>query len=204
MVRGKAGKRIRRAAKSKTGTAKPRVDEVVLLADLPAAQRERFAYEPTMRPNPLGEVTIKGEIRRHKVCRRIPQYELLFRAKVFDKQVFTALEWFDDRLALAEKGMTKCALNVTGGGGGGRVSFDEAAAAARSDVDWARREMGTALPVFDAVMIEGLTFAAIGVARWPRLQPDWARRRAANDFKAAAVLLAKRLSAAGLLSGSDR
>lgn len=201
MVKKRNGRRRLTRPKQAERQAKPRIDEVVLQADLPTSQRERFAYEPTMRPNPLGEVTIKGEIRRHKVCRRIPQYELLFRAKVFDKTVFAALEWFDDKLAMAEKGMTKCALNVTGGGGPGGTTFDEAAAWARSDVDWARKHIGDTLPVFDAVMLQGESFTAIGLARWPRLSPDWSKRRAARDFKTAATKLTDTLRDAGLLSG---
>ncbi len=146
--------------------------------------------------NPYGEVIIRGELRRHKAVRRIPHFETLYRSKVIDRTVFACLEWYSDRLSLAQSGLIKCGLDTSGGGGGSalhHIPTTQVAMEARSDVDWARGFIpdNDLRKVFDGVMgsmeAEGdATFEAIGLQVYPNVCPDRAKRKASSAFKIAA------------------
>lgn len=156
------------------------------------ARLDRGTYEVTPVQNPYGEVVIRGEVRRHKAVRRVPHFETLYRSKVIDKAVFVCLEWFADRLALAQSGMFKCGLDVSGSGGGSaftHIPTTQAAMEARSDVDWARGYIpNDLLPVFDGVM-DGGTFETVGRDVYSSLSLDRAKRKASSAFKIAANYL---------------
>lgn len=111
--------------------------------------------------NPYGEVIIRGEVRRHKVVRRVPHYQSLAKAGKIDRATAVCLDWLDERLALANSGLIKCGLGVSGGGSAScHVPTTEAAMQARSDVAWARSFIRDSerLAVFDLAMGDGKTF----------------------------------------------
>ncbi|WP_066526656.1 hypothetical protein [Erythrobacter sp. CCH5-A1] len=163
------------------------------------ARLDRGSYEVAEVQNPYGEVIIRGEIRRHKAVRRVPRFETLYRSKVIDRTVFACLEWYADRLAMAQSGLIKCGLDVSGSGGGSafhHIPTTQAAMEARSDVDWARGFIpdNDLRQVFDGVMgsmdAEGDdTFEAIGAAVYPHVCSDRAKRKASSAFKIAANYL---------------
>lgn len=163
------------------------------------ARLERGEYEVAEVQNPYGEVIIRGEMRRHKAVRRIPHFETLYRSKVIDRTVFACLEWYSERLGLAQSGLFKCGLDTSGTGGGSafhHIPTTQAAMEARSDVDWARRFIpdNDLRAVFDGVMgsmeAEGDdTFEAIGVRVYPSVCSDRAKRKASSAFKIAANYL---------------
>jgi hypothetical protein len=163
------------------------------------ARLDRGSYEVAEVQNPYGEVIIRGEIRRHKAVRRVPRFETLYRSKVIDRTVFACLEWYADRLAMAQSGLIKCGLDVSGSGGGSafhHIPTTQAAMEARSDIDWARGFIpdNDLRQVFDGVMgsmdAEGDdTFEAIGAAVYPHVCSDRAKRKASSAFKIAANYL---------------
>ena len=163
------------------------------------ARLDRGSYEVAEVQNPYGEVIIRGEIRRHKAVRRVPRFETLYRSKVIDRTVFACLEWYADRLAMAQSGLIKCGLDVSGSGGGSafhHIPTTQAAMEARSDVDWARGFIpdNDLRQVFDGVMgsmdAEGDdTFEAIGAAVYSHVCLDRAKRKASSAFKIAANYL---------------
>lgn len=156
-------------------------------------------YEVAEVQNPYGEVVIRGEMRRHKAVRRVPHFETLYRSKVIDRTVFACLEWYADRLALAQSGLIKCGLNISGSVGGSafhHIPTAQAAMEARSDVDWARGFIpdNDLRRVFDGVMGSmeaegGDTFETIGVQVYPSVCSDRAKRKASSAFKVAANYL---------------
>ncbi len=160
------------------------------------AQLERGSFEVASVENPLGEVIIRGELRRHKAVRRVPRFETLYRTKVIDRTVFVCLEWYWQRLGLAQSGLVKCQLDTSGRGGGAisnHVGRGEAAMAARSDVTWARGYIpdNDLRRVFDGVMgsLEeegGDSFEVIGARVYPTISVDRAKRKASSAFKIAA------------------
>lgn len=158
------------------------------------ARLDRGTYEVAEVQNPYGEVIIRGEMRRHKAVRRVPHFETLYRSKVIDRTVFTCLEWYSDRLGLAQSGLIKCGLDVSGTGGGSafhHIPTTQAAMEARSDVQWARGFIpdNDLRAVFDGVMEDGDTFEAIGVRVYPSVYADRAKRKASSAFKIAANYL---------------
>lgn len=184
---GKSKKKIR--SKANPGAVRlGSVHPVLQRAIVNGAKLERGKFEVASVANPDGEVIIRGEVRRHKVVRRVPHFETLYRSKVIDRTVFVCLEWYSDRLGLAQSGLIKCGLDVSGGGGSAQhhVPLTIAATQARSDVEWARGFIPAPIrPVFDAVM-EGETFEVIGARVWSGLAERTARRKAASAFKIAA------------------
>ena len=164
-------------------------------AGLPDVQLERFTHVVALVPNPYGEVTVKGDIRQHKACKRVPRFETLYRSKVIDYPTYAALEWYDGRLALAHSGLFKCGLDVSGGGGGngfGHAMKTVASVEARADVAWALGFVpGHLHAVLDGVMVDGETFEQIGRRLYPSLSEHRAKRVASTMFKeASAALLA--------------
>lgn len=184
---GKAMQGKRRAG----GTAAKATPDhpVIVQADIPAAQRKRAQYEVAEVVNPLGEVMQNGEFKRHKACRKVAHFETLYRSKVIDKTVFVCLEWFDQRLGMANSGLFKCGLDTSGGGGSAssHIPTTQAAMDARSDVAWARGFIPVDLqPAFDGVMVLGETFEVVGARVWPHLCADRAKRKASSAFRIAA------------------
>lgn len=164
------------------------------------ARLDRADYEVAAVPNPYGEVEIRGELRRHEAVRRVRRFETLYRSKVIDDTVFACLAWYAARLAVAQGGLFRCGLDVSGAGGGSafhHIPTTQITMEARADVDWARRFIpakGELRAVFDGVMgtvdAEGdEDFATIGAAVYPGLCLDRARRRASSTFKIAANYL---------------
>jgi hypothetical protein len=100
---------------------------------------------------------------------------------------------------MAQSGLIKCGLDVSGSGGGSafhHIPTTQAAMEARSDVDWARGFIpdNDLRQVFDGVMgsmdAEGDdTFEAIGAAVYPHVCSDRAKRKASSAFKIAANYL---------------
>lgn len=155
------------------------------------ARLDRGTFEVASIENPLGEVVIRGELRRHKAVRRVPRFETLYRTKVIDRTVFACLEWYWQRLGLAQSGLVKCQLDTSGRGGGvvsAHAGPGEAAMAARSDVTWARGYIpdNDLRRVFDAVMEQGETFEEAGARVYAHVHPDRAKRKASTAFKLAA------------------
>jgi len=196
MGKSKKKNRVKRAAGAvKTGNMHP----VLQRAISNGARLDRGKYEVASIENPYGEVIIRGELRRHKAVRRIPHFETLYRSKVIDRTVFACLEWYADRLGLAQSGLIKCGLDVSGSGGGSafhHVPTTQAAMEARSDVDWARGFIpdNDLRAVFDGVMgsLEAEsddTFETIGVRVYPSVCSDRAKRKASSAFKIAANYL---------------
>ncbi|WOF43783.1 hypothetical protein KNJ79_02125 [Sphingopyxis indica] len=127
------------------------------------ARLDRGEYEVTTVANPYGkEVVVRDQVHRHKAVRRVPHFETLYRAKVIDRQQFLCLEWYADRAELAQSGLIRCGLDVSGSGGGSvhsHVPASEAALWARRDVDWARGLIPRdCLAAFDSVMVDGVSF----------------------------------------------
>lgn len=178
----------------KTGTkatllataAKVRVPEVIVQAGLTPEQAARFVHTVATVPNPLGEVTVQGDIRRHKACRRVPQFETLYRSRVIDDAAFIVLGWYAGRLGLGVAGLFKSCLDMTGR----TVVHAPSRVDARDDLDWARAHiLPGLLPVFDGVMHDDESFAAIARRLFPDLSEDWGKRRASGEFKAAVTML---------------
>ena len=157
------------------------------------ARLDRGVYEVASVGNPYGEVMVRGEIRRHKAVRKVPHFETLYRSKVIDRTVFVCLEWYADRFGLAQSGMFKCGLDVSGSGGGSaftHIPTTQAAMEARSDVDWARGFIpNDLLPVFDGVMEGEDSFTTLGARLYPDHAPAYARTKASSAFKIAANYL---------------
>lgn len=196
MGKSKKKNRAKRPAGAvKTGNMHP----VLQRAISNGARLDRGKYEVAEVQNPYGEVIIRGEMRRHKAVLRIPHFETLYRSKVIDRTVFTCLEWYAERLGLAQSGLIKCGLDVSGSGGGSafhHIPTTQAAMEARSDVDWARGFIpdNDLRAVFDGVMgsmeAEGDdTFETIGVRVYPSVCSDRAKRKASSAFKIAANYL---------------
>lgn len=183
---------IRRAA----GAPPANVHPLILQADVSREQRSRAAYEVALVPNPYGEVIVNNEPVRHKAVRRVPHFETLYRSKVIDRVLFACLEWYADRAELANSGLIKCGLDVSGGGGAAtsHVPINEAAAGARSDLDWARRHIPRdCLQAFDSVMVDGVSFIEsarrICANRYVRTSVERQRRVARAQFVKAAEAL---------------
>lgn len=164
------------------------------------AQLARADYEVAAVPNPYGEVVIRGEVRRHKAVRRVPRFETLYRSKVIDDTVFACLAWYAARLAIAQGGLIRCGLDVSGSGGSAfhHIPTSQLAIEARADVEWARGFVpdNDLRAVFDRVMgsleAEGDdNFETIGRAVYPSLCVDRAKRRASKAFAIAANHLLK-------------
>lgn len=189
-------RKARKGSKKRSGGLKGKVNPLVLQAKSNGARFDHRELEVVEVPNPYGEVTVRGEIRRHQAVRRTPHFEALYRSKVIDRHVFACLEWYADRLGLAHSGLIKCGLDVSGCGGGSaanHISVTEAAMEARSDVDWARSFLpdNDIRKVFDGVMGEGETFERVGALVYPKISLDRAKRKASSAFKIAANYLLK-------------
>jgi hypothetical protein len=181
-------------AQRRKGRQNPPVHPLILQAQSNGAKLDRGTYEVAYVENPHGEVIIRGELRRHNAVRRVPHFETLYRSKVIDRTVFACLEWYSDRLAMAQSGLIKCGLDVSGTGGGSafnHIPTTEAAIEARSDVRWARGFIpdNDLRRVFDGVMDDGDTFEAIGANVYPLICLDRAKRKASSSFKIAANYL---------------
>lgn len=160
--------------------------EIVTAANPTEQQRARFDYREDKTINPHGAaVTItqdKVEVHTHKVCRRQPVYVTLHNRKGICDRTRAVLDWYDARLALARKGLTVDSLARANGlgGGNGKHTPSDAAADARSDVDWARGFIQAGLNVFDQVMEHELSFTTIGGGN------NRMEERARTEFKLAA------------------
>ncbi len=180
------GKKISSKARLLASAAPVRVPDVIAQASLTPEQARRFDHVVANVSNPLGEVTIAGDIRRHKACRRVAQFESLWRAKVIDDAAFIVLGWYWRRLGKGEAGLFKSCLDMTGS----RVAHSPSAIDARADIDWARAFVRPALlPVFDGVMADEETFADVARRLYPALSEDWGKRRVSAEFKAAVAML---------------
>lgn len=166
----------------------PTIHPLIAQANITAEQCGRYQHVVAEVANPYGEVMQRGEFRRHKAVKRLPHFEALFRAKVFDRTVFTALQWYDEQYSAAAAGMFKCGLDVAGGGSSSsHIPTSEMAMQARSNVEWALDFIPPALrPVFIAVMHEDETFDEAGRRLFATLSTDRARRRVSSEFKLAA------------------
>lgn len=186
--------RQRRRGTGRAQGAKP-LHPVMQQAISNGARLEHGLFEVTPVPNPHGEVVVRGEIRPHEAVRRVPRFETLYRSRVIDRVVFTVLEWYAARLALAKSGLYRSALDTTGRGGGSPFAHLPAGAAAisaREDIDWARGFIPADLrAAFDGVMEQEESFAAIAARLYPWLSPDSGQRRVSVEFKLAANYLLK-------------
>lgn len=194
MAKTRKKNRSRRAAAGGVNAGRGNIHPILQQAISNGARLDRGTYEVAEVQNPYGEVIIRGEMRRHKAVRRVPHFETLYRSKVIDRTVFTCLEWYSDRLGLAQSGLIKCGLDVSGAGGGSafhHIPTTQAAMEARSDVQWARGFIpdNDLRAVFDGVMDDGDTFEAIGVRVYPGVCADRAKRKASSAFKIAANYL---------------
>lgn len=202
-------KKISKVRASAPGRAAGSVHPLIAQADIPAAQRAARTYEVAKVPNPLGEAIVGGEVRQHKVVRVKPAFRELFERRTFDKVkiagypspvalIMAALEWYDQRLDVAQSGMTRCGIAMPGAGGGEGLAMPttQAAMEARSDVAWARSLIpDDLLGAFDAVMIEGERFAETArrqcAHRYVRVSVERQRRRLAEQFNRATAIFAE-------------
>lgn len=158
---GKAAKRKNNRKRAAAGPIMGNVHPMIAQAAGNGAQLDRGGYEVVPVPNPYGEVVIRDELVRHKAVRRVPHFETLYRTKVIDRQGFACLEWYAERAELAQSGLIKSALDVSGCGGSvhSHSPSNEVAVWAQKDVDWARRLIpADCLAAFDSVMLDGVSF----------------------------------------------
>lgn len=189
MTRRSKSRSVSKAAKP---TPPPPVHPLIVQAEIPAAQRERFDHEVAVVANPYGEVVQAGEFRRHKAVRRVPHFEALYRRKAFDRTVFTALEWYAGQWAQAQAGMFKCGLDTSGVGGStsSHIPTSEARMQASSNIEWALSAIpGDARYVFMAVMHDEATFDEAARVLYPSISADAGKRKASAMFKLAANYL---------------
>lgn len=199
-------KRDRKTQKNrKTKPTKPQPktnDPVMKLALSNGARLDNGTFEVAKAPNPYGEIIIRGEVRAHKVVRRVPQHELLYRHRIIDRRLFVALEWYSKRHAAAEAGMIKSGLNVGNGSGGTaqhHIPTSEVAMFARSDVAWAQSAISPAhIEAFVAVMHKQESFIECArrlcANRYVRLSVERARRNLKEDFVKAATAMADHIA----------
>jgi hypothetical protein len=179
MTRKARSRRARRATPQ-------REPAVIAQADPTPEQRARYAYAVAETVDPYGETLVQGRIRSHAVCRRQPVYVTLHGRGGICDRTRAVLDWYDQRLSLARKGLVIDSLALADGrggatrGGSGYTPTD-AAAAARSDVQWARSFISQGLGIFDAVMDQEMTFAEIAGGSGTKAG------RASRAFKAAAA-----------------
>ncbi len=146
----------------------------------------RYAYAVAETVDPYGETLVQGRVKPHPVCRRQPVYVTFHGRGGICDRTRAVLDWYDQRLGLARKGLTIDSLALAHGRGGGATrggsgyTPTDAAAPARSDVQWARSFIIEGLGVFDAVMGAEMTFAEIAGGSGTRAA------RASRAFKAAA------------------
>lgn len=187
-----ARRHTRRARRASTSVAGAMPDVIVATA-MPEAQLLRFVHVVDTVPNPYGEVTVRGEIRQHKACRRLAHYQSLYRAKVIDQPTYAVLDWYAGRLAVAYSGLFRSSLAVSGLAGGSVFSHVPATAAslqARVEVAWALSFVPPDLhAVLNAVMLEDATFETLGPRFYPDLSAERSRRKVAERFRAAAAAL---------------
>lgn len=177
-------------------------DPVIQLALSNGARLDNGTFEVAKAPNPYGEIIIRGEVRAHKVVRRVPQHELLYRHRIIDRRLFVALEWYAKRYAAAEAGIVKSGLDVSGGGGGSaqhHIPICEVSMFARSDVAWAQSAISPAhIEAFDAVMHKQESFIECArrlcANRYVRLSVERARRNMKEDFIKAATAMADHIA----------
>lgn len=180
------GKKIAAKARLLASAAPVRVPDVIAQAALTPEQARRFDHVVAKVSNPLGEVTIAGDIRQHKACRRVPQFETLWRAKVIDDAAYIVLGWYWRRLGKGGSGLFKSCLDMTGG----RAVHTPSTVDARADIDWARSFVRPGLlPVFDGVMADEEPFAEVARRLYPALAIGWAQRRVSAEFKAAVAMM---------------
>lgn len=159
---------------------------VIAQANPTPEQRARAVYVETQTVDPYGQTLVQGKIRRHAACLREPAYVTLHRRKVVSDDERRALDWYDERLAFARKGLTRdstCAL--TSRGGAGDVTPSEAAINARQAIRWAKAQIQSGLLVFEQVMEQELSLSEIGG------NGGAGKARARVAFKEAAGWLAK-------------
>jgi hypothetical protein len=202
---GGAARRVRRARRGPTRQE----PAIIAQADPTPEQRARYAYAVAATIDPWGETLVQGRVRSHRVCRRQPVYVTLHGRGVISDVERAALDWYDARLSLAQKGLTIDSIAIArrrggagagSGRGGSGYTPTEAAARARSDVQWARGLIpdGEALGAFDAVMAQEMTFAEIaGGSRAKAARVAAAFRRATE-----AVAKGSRASAGAVRQGA--
>ncbi len=182
MARRARSRRARRSAEKEPA--------IIARADPTPEQRARYAYAVARTVDPYGETVVQGRVKPHAVCRRQPVYVTLHGRGGICDRTRAVLDWYDQRLSLARKGLTIDSLALARGrggatrGGSGYTPTD-AAAAARSDVQWARSFITQGLGVFDAVMDQEMTFAEIAGGSGAKAA------RASRAFKAAAAEVLK-------------
>lgn len=155
--------RTKRAPAGRVGVKPGTVHPLIAQAAGNGAVLDRGAYEVVAVPSPYGnEVTVRDELYRHKAVRRVPHFETLYRTKVITAEQRACLGWYDERLELAEAGLFRSALDVSGNGGGtvhSHITINEVALGARQSIAWARQVIpADCLPAFDAVMVDGFSF----------------------------------------------
>lgn len=191
-IRKKSNKARERGGMVLTGSTHP----AMVSAVANGARLERGTFEVAKVANPLGEFIVRGDVRRHAAVRRVPQFETLARLGVINREQADCLAWYAARRSLAQSGLFKCGLDVSGGGSPSmHIPTTEAAAAARSDVDWARGYIEPqCLPVFDAVMDDDASFIEHArreaAGRYVRVSVRRARLLARDLFARAAAQLA--------------
>lgn len=187
-----ARRRTRRARRART-SVQVALPDVIAATGMPEVQTRRFEHVVATVPNPLGEVTVRGEIRQHQACRRLAHYQTLYRARVIDRSTYAVLEWYAGQLAVAYAGLFRSSLEVSGSGAGSffsHVPKSEASVRARATVAWALSFVPAELhAVLNGVMLEGETFEALGARLYPGLSDERSRRKVAASFKAAAAAL---------------
>jgi hypothetical protein len=185
-----------RKARSRRGRRPARREPAIITqADPTPEQRKRYAYAAGQTVDPYGETLVQGRVKPHAVCRRQPVYVTLHGRGVICDRTRAVLDWYDQRLGLARKGLMIDSLALAHGRGGGTTRGSggytptDAAAAARSDVQWARSFISEGLGVFDAVMDQEMTFAEIAGGSGAKAV------RASRAFKAAAAAVLKGVGA---------
>jgi hypothetical protein len=201
MAKGAKNKK-RNKPSNRSKTVATNVHPLIVTAVSNGAKLDRGTYEVAKAPNPYGEIIIRGEVRAHKVVRRVPQHELLYRHRIIDRRLFVALEWYFGRLGMAEAGMIKSGLNIGNSGGGSaqtHIPTSEAAIAARSDIRWAQSAISTAhITAFLAVMHEQESFIEcarrLHAKRYVRVSVERARRNLKDQFVKAATAMADHIA----------
>jgi hypothetical protein len=181
-----------RARRSRRGAG--REAAVIAQADPTPEQRARYAYAVAETVDPYGETLVQGRVKPHRVCRRQPVYVTLHGRGGICDRTRAVLDWYDQRLSLARKGLTIDSLALAAGRGGATrggsgYTPSDASAAARSDVQWARSFITQGLGVFDAVMGAEMTFTEIAGGSGAKAA------RASRAFKAAAEELLRGVGA---------
>lgn len=199
MAKGRGGKaKAKGAARGSTkirsaqaGSATRPPHPLMVQADITPEQRARFAHEVAALPNPHGEVVQAGRIKGHQGVRRVPGWRVIAGRPGVSTDVIEVLAKLAEWLDTAEAGIVKSGLDFTGGGSAASyVPFSEVRVFARDQAEWA---LGFLRPVERMLVTRLLTsnvgFADVAGELWPRMNRDWAARKASGLFVIAANTL---------------